>query len=237
MPKDECIGWCVVIHEPIDMDAVCQRQDILYLIAQEELGTKLGNYHIQAYVLWRWPVNITYVRTIFGKHAYGVKARGSMAENKRYCSDIEKRKEDGKTWEYTRPPTLRNCTCECYWGEPGSGKSWRAFHENPLAYRHGIFYFFTKGNFIWWDGYQGQDTCVWDDFDPSVVSYQTFNSWIDIYPVLVQTKGGMTDCAVEKWVFTSNTPPDEWYVNAGKGHAGMMRRFTIIEEYTKPWNQ
>jgi len=64
----------------------------------------------------------------------------------------------------------------------------------------------------WWDGYEGQHTVVIDEFY-SWLRYDFFLRLTDRYPLQVETKGGSVHFVSHRIVFTSNTPPSEWYPN------------------------
>lgn len=100
------------------------------------------------------------------------------------------------------------------WGPPKTGKSKEAwevaianFGEDdvyPLSLEEGT---------VWWDGYSGQKCVVVEEFYGQMkISYLL--KLLDRYPLLVQTKGGMTPFVAEMMIFTSNEHPKMWY---GKG--------------------
>jgi len=106
-----------------------------------------------------------------------------------------------------------------YWGPSGSGKTRHALEiagptsywlAPPRAY----------GNAVWWDGYDGQDTVVIDEF------YGWFDNdfmcrLCDRYPLVVQTKGGSASMLAKRVIITSNLPPDMWWK---RGLRAMERR-------------
>jgi len=107
-----------------------------------------------------------------------------------------------------------------YWGEPGSGKSRKAREHDENAYYLG------RGNAdaLWWDGYDGQETVVIDDFY-GWIKYDTLLRLCDRYPLRVDYKGGQVNFLSKKIIFTSNRHPREWYK---MDCAALMRRITEI---------
>jgi hypothetical protein len=63
----------------------------------------------------------------------------------------------------------------------------------------------------WFDGYSGQLTVIFDDFDGKQVEFRFLLRLLDKYPMQVPVKGGFVNW-VPRFVFiTSNAYPDEWY--------------------------
>lgn len=96
---------------------------------------------------------------------------------------------------------------EIYTGPPGSGKTRKAFEDHPGAY--------FKDNSKWWDGYDGHETVIWDEFNGSV-PYNELLRITDRYPYQAQTKGGYVSFLARRIIFTSNTEPEEWYPNVSE---------------------
>lgn len=96
-----------------------------------------------------------------------------------------------------------------FWGDSGTGKSRKAIADYPGAY------ILTKPNgngTIWFDGYEGQDTIIFDEFY-GWISYDLLLRILDRYPLKLQVKGGFVECSATRFVFTSNKPWHEWYPN------------------------
>ncbi len=95
-----------------------------------------------------------------------------------------------------------------YIGPSGIGKSRYVYEKYPAP----ACYWLTvqQSGVQWWNGYIGQPTVVVDDFRGEVM-YHTLLRWLDRYPVQVQTKGGMIPLLAVRWIFTSNTAPEQWY--------------------------
>lgn len=112
---------------------------------------------------------------------------------------------------------------DVFWGPTGSGKSKRAWEEAGLdAYPKAPT---TK----FWDGYQGQEHVVIDEFFGQIeISHML--RWLDRYPVLVETKGSGTALKAKKIWITSNLHPSEWYRTAPEVQvAALLRRLNIFE--------
>lgn len=95
-----------------------------------------------------------------------------------------------------------------YWGPPGTGKSSRALVEGgqsafwlPKPHSNGS---------VWWDGYEGQETVVIDEFY-GWIPRDLMCRICDRYPLLVETKGGSTQFLAKKVIITSNKPPQDWW--------------------------
>ena len=83
-------------------------------------------------------------------------------------------------------------------GKTGTGKS-RAVNEMiPKAK------LFRKMQNKWWDGYEGQDYVLIDDFDPAWQGKQALKQWTDHYMTPVETKGGHMEINPKHFIITSN---------------------------------
>jgi len=106
------------------------------------------------------------------------------------------------------------------WGSAGTGKTSRAFKENPGAY--------LKGVNQWWDGYVDQETVIVDDMDPFHKKLaREFKIWADRYPFPAEVKGGAIVIRPKKLVVTSNYTINEIWDDETTQKA-MHRRFTEI---------
>lgn len=116
-----------------------------------------------------------------------------------------------------------------FWGTTGTGKSRRAWHEAGLdAYP-------KDPNTKFWDGYQGQEHVVMDEFRGRIdISHML--RWLDRYPVCVENKGsGIVFKARKIWI-TSNLSPSEWYTDLDvETKNALFRRFTEIVHFREPW--
>ena len=71
-----------------------------------------------------------------------------------------------------------------YFGEAGTGKSRKAYDENPGAFR--------KSQNKWWDSYSGEAVVILDDLDKEGAKYIGHNLkiWTDRYACKGEIKGG-----------------------------------------------
>lgn len=120
----------------------------------------------------------------------------------------------------SKPPDADGVTGVWFWGPPGSGKSRRARAEYPDAY--------MKMQNKWWDGYQGEKNVILDDFDSKELGHH-LKIWADRYAFVAETKGGALMIRPDRFVITSNYPPDDakflWDLDTQQA---LQRRFTVI---------
>jgi len=112
--------------------------------------------------------------------------------------------------------------CAVLWGPTGVGKSHVAFTLDEPAETF-VVPIQNSGN-LWFDGYQGQRTIVFDDFDPKTVPYRTLLRICDRYRLELPVKGGFV---VGKWsnvIFTANDPPVQWYQEEEPYEGGPLER-------------
>lgn len=117
----------------------------------------------------------------------------------------------------TEPP-------EVIWvyGTPGSGKSTIAHAIAPGSYH--------KNNTGWWDGYDDHSTVIWDEFSGQV-PFRNLLTWLDKFPARVDYKGGTFELLVDKWIFTSNNPPWNFYGGLFQTEhtiEALLRRITLF---------
>jgi len=90
------------------------------------------------------------------------------------------------------------------YGPTGTGKSSMVARDWPAAY--------WKPRGAWWDGYDGQQEVVIDDFY-GWLPYDQVLRMCDRYPLDVEVKGGFVTFVAKQVAFTSNKHPQVWWAN------------------------
>lgn len=128
---------------------------------------------------------------------------------------------------YDKPREYGDISAEIWWGVTGSGKSHKAFHEYPDAYRKSI-----PGK--WWDGYKGQKTVIFEEFNPEEdkeLKLPELLKILDKYPYQIEIKGTSCQLKATKFIFTTNIDPRRWY----EGHPqkpALCRRIQKVIKWT-----
>lgn len=112
-----------------------------------------------------------------------------------------------------------------FWGPPGTGKTRCVYDSFTDVY--------AKMPGKWWDGYNGQEVVLIDDFDPTdmfEIMYSFYLKLLDRYPLRVEIKGGTKNFSSKTIIFTSNFDPSTWF-NDRQNRAAFFRRVTEIREF------
>lgn len=92
-----------------------------------------------------------------------------------------------------------------YLGPTGTGKSREAHEVDKIQWTH--------GGDRWFDGYQGQEVVLFDDFAgvQSGITFRKLLQLTDRYPLTVPVKGGFVNWRPKLIIFTTNVEPERWY--------------------------
>lgn len=108
-----------------------------------------------------------------------------------------------------------------YYGPPGTGKSRKAREENPDAY--------IKAQNKWFDGYEGQETIILDDFDRNGACLGHYlKIWADRYRCSGEVKGGQIKLRHKKFIITSNYSINEIFSDDSVLCDAIKRRFNVL---------
>lgn len=130
---------------------------------------------------------------------------------------LKQRKRDRKT-----PVTV-------LYGPPGTGKSFYAHERGPI-------YMVTSKSYPWFDGYNGTDSVLFDDFY-GWIPFHHLLTLLDAYPTQVQVKGGFVNWNPKEIFITSNRSPDQWYKDDNLDQRALMRRIETIKEMLIIYNE
>lgn len=110
------------------------------------------------------------------------------------------------------------------WGETGTGKTRSAIELFPDA-----FIVSSTQTGLWWDGYDGEETVILDEFRDNAVGLSQLLRILDGYYCQVPIKGGSRTLCAKNIIITSNTNPQSWYHGCDKkSRLALFRRFDTI---------
>lgn len=119
------------------------------------------------------------------------------------------------------------------WGVSGEGKSTLA--KKLAAHLGGRVFYKTVSMKEWYDGYDGQDVIVWDDFNASHIKYTALMQMTgNDYPMRVQIKGTSCHYRAKYAIFTSIKHPSDVY-KPGLWEHGLKRRCAGSTYYVKAY--
>ena len=105
------------------------------------------------------------------------------------------------------------------WGPAGCGKS-----TSARRMCNNVFY--PKLMNKWWDGYQGEEVVIIDDWEVENHLGHHLKIWADHFSFLGETKGGMIRIRPKRIIITSNYSPHDCFPEE-QLQAAILRRFTI----------
>ena len=120
---------------------------------------------------------------------------------------------------------FRRIDVTVFYGVAGAGKTRTAFDEaGPLCYW--IPAPVDSKSPLWFDGYEGQDAAILDDFDGESISFSFFMRLLDGYPLQLPVKGGFVQSAITRLWITSNIPVERWFPRVAQDddRRGALRR-------------
>lgn len=90
----------------------------------------------------------------------------------------------------------------------------------------------------WFDGYDQQEVMIMDDFRTSWFKFGFLLRLLDVYPFMVEVKGGSAEFNTNTIYITAPKPPQEMYANLAENEEGqfnqLLRRITEIRYIGPP---
>lgn len=127
---------------------------------------------------------------------------------------------------YHEEPRDWEMEVEWYWGPTGSGKSRAA--RTKFA---DLDYYTKNTPTKWWNGYDGHEAVIIDDFRDSWWPITDMLSLLDRYERQVETKGGERQFRARRVIITSANPPSNCYRNCGEAVEQLLRRIGHVTEF------
>lgn len=118
----------------------------------------------------------------------------------------------------------------CY-GGTGTGKT--HWVNEQIGERSNDAYWHPGGK--WWDGYDGHDIVVFDDFRGSWWALWYMLKICQRFPMQVEVKGGMRQLTAHTIYITSNRAPDHWYNVNNDNSAQLLRRIHTTHHMTETY--
>lgn len=115
----------------------------------------------------------------------------------------------------------------CY-GKTGTGKSMWCHEQARLL---GDDYHTQSGSFKWFDGYDGQDVVVVEEFRGGDAKLSELLRFLDGYPLRVPYKGGFQQMRARHVFINSCFKPEECYRTLAEDLAQLKRRIDTIIEF------
>jgi hypothetical protein len=116
------------------------------------------------------------------------------------------------------------CTVIVYYGATGTGKTRRVHQAEDDLWSY------PGGG--WFDGYEGQEAALFDDFGGHEFKLTYLLKLLDQYPMRVPIKGSFMNWLPKRIYLTSNVAPNMWYANALDMHKrALLRRLHIIVQF------
>lgn len=112
-------------------------------------------------------------------------------------------------------------------GPSGSGKSRRA---REIC---GEDVYTKNTGHKWWDGYDGHEDVILDDFRDSWWPITYMLALIDRYEFQVEYKGGMRQMRAKRIIITSIFTPDTMYRGTGECQQQLARRIDCVTDVTE----
>ena len=147
----------------------------------------------------------------------------------RYLNQITKVR-DTLRYEEFKGKRRTDLKVEYWYGDPGTGKTSGVLN----MYSDDKVYIVTDYNHPW-DGYEGQDVVLFDDFDSLRIVTNDLLKWLDIYPLKLPARYSNKIACYTKVYITSNYSPEELWRDSYRWrqqeYKALMRRIHVIKRF------
>lgn len=123
-----------------------------------------------------------------------------------------------------------------YWfyGTTGTGKSWTARQLAEAQFGPGK-YWISTGHLKFWNGYNGEECVILDDFRADFCPYSLLLRYLDIYPSRVEVKGAHVNLLAKVIYITCPFHPEQCFATVAENKKQLLRRITEIREFSEPY--
>jgi len=112
-----------------------------------------------------------------------------------------------------------------YYGSTGTGKSRAAYDET-----RNVSVYWKPGSSKWWDGYDGQDTTIIDDYRCDLCTFSNLLRLFDRYPLQIEGKGTVMQFVSKTIIVTAPHRPEVmWRSRTAEDMGQLMRRIEEIK--------
>lgn len=110
------------------------------------------------------------------------------------------------------------------WGPSGSGKSKRAYED---ARKIGDNIYTKSGMGKWWEGYDGHEIVILDDYRDTWWELTEMLTLLDRYPKRIEVKGGSRQFLAKHIIITSIRPPNGIHMSGLEPEIQLLRRIDV----------
>lgn len=127
-------------------------------------------------------------------------------------------------------PRRPNLRVLWFWGPTGSGKTWSAWEEGGDKMVAVSLSGDRSNPFV--NGYSDQTEILFDDLRSDQVSLARLLTLLDIYPVMVNIKGGSVPLLATLIIITAPSPPELVFSGSDEDLGQITRRITEVREFS-----
>lgn len=117
-----------------------------------------------------------------------------------------------------------------YYGPTGTGKSKEVYEK---MYEDEDNWYTKMGSNKWWDGYEGEENVIIDDYRRDLCTFSQLLRLCDRYPMKVECKGSSVQFLAKSiYITTSKNPRETWEGRCEEDIAQLNRRITEVKHFS-----